>query len=119
MISRPFDSSGDILPALSSSDLLSGPEAAAHALQDHLRLYRGDWWENPEKGNEILDLISVSRYTAQDASTLLTYLTSYILTLPGILSVSDTSASFSGHTFFFSCTAHTETGDTASISLSF
>ncbi len=61
----------------------------------------------------------MSRHTAREASTLTTYLTSYILTLPGILSVSDASASFSGHAFSFSCTAHTENGDTASVSLTF
>ncbi len=119
MKTRPVDGSGDILPVLSPSDLLTGPAAAAAALRDHLRLHRGDWWEYASKGNEILDLLAISRCADRDAATLVTYLTSYILTLPGIVSVSDTAASFSGRAFHFSCTAHTETGDAASVSLDF
>ncbi len=119
MTSRPFDSSGDILPVLSPSDMISGPAAAAAALRDHLCLYRGEWWEYAERGNEILDLISISRCTEQDAAALVSCLTSYILTLPGIVSVSDASASFSGHTFTLICKAHTEEGDTAEVHISF
>ena len=51
MLTRPTDPSGDILPVLSSSDLLSGPEAAAVALRDHLNLFTGDWWETESQGN--------------------------------------------------------------------
>ena len=42
MTSRPIDSSGDILPVLSPSDLLSDTPAVAAALSDHLRLFSGD-----------------------------------------------------------------------------
>ena len=111
MLSRPADGSGDILPVLSASDILSGIEAVATGLRDHLRLYTGDWWEDPEMGNEVMDLLSESRCTDQDAETLESYLVSYILEFPGVQSVSDISSSFSGHTFLFSCTVHTETGD--------
>ena len=41
MILRPVDASGDILPVLVSSDLLSGPEAVALLVQDRLSLLRG------------------------------------------------------------------------------
>ena len=50
MILRPVDASGDLLPVLSSSDLLSGPEAVARLVQYRLSLLRGEWWENPENG---------------------------------------------------------------------
>ena len=115
MLSRPVDASGDILPVLSPSDLLSGVQAVAIGVKDHLNLYAGDWWENPELGNEVLDLLSESRCTDQDADTLSSYLVSYLLEFPGILSVSDISASFSGRAFNFSCTAHTEAGETSMI----
>ena len=111
MLLRPVDASGDILPVLSSSGLLSGPEAVALLVQDRLSLPRGEWWEDPEKGNEILDLISESRCTDQDAETLESNLISYLLEFPAVRSVSDVSSSFSGHTFYFSCTAHTDSGD--------
>ena len=50
MTSRPIDSSGDILPVLSPSDLLSDAPAVAVALSDHLCIFSGDWWEKPDSG---------------------------------------------------------------------
>ncbi len=111
MLSRPVDESGDILPVTCLSDLLSGVPAVETGLTDHRCLFFGEWWEDPEKGNEILDLISESRCTDQDAETLESYLVSYLLEFPGVRSISDVSSSFSGHTFYFSCTAHTDFGD--------
>lgn len=119
MKTRPADEDGDILPVLTPEDLHTGPAAAAEALRDHLRLYAGDWWEYDAKGNEILELLSGSRRTDRDAAALVTYLTSYILSLKGIVSVSGASGSFSGRAFHFSCRAHTEENDTASVSLDF
>ncbi len=48
MFLRPVDASGDLLPVLSSSGLLSGPEAVARRVQYRLSLLRRAWWENPE-----------------------------------------------------------------------
>ncbi len=117
MTSRPFDSSGDILPVLSRSNLLTGPEALSAALNDHLHLYTGDWWENPSKGNGILDLLADSRRTSGDAAALRTCLFAYILGFPGVASVTKASGSFSNHTFHFTCTAHTEDGITTDVSM--
>ncbi len=119
MLARPVDSSGDILPVRSLSDLLTGPQAAAAALRDHLKLFQGDWWEYDKKGNEIIELMSVSRRTDQAAAALQSYLTAYILSFPAIVSVTDTVSSFSGHTFRFSCTAHTEKGEVTAVEMSF
>ncbi len=119
MKTRPADESGDILPVLSPKDLHTGPQAAAEALRDHLKLYAGDWWEYASKGNEIQELLADSRRRERDAAALVTYLTSYILSLKGIVSVSGASGSFSGRAFHFSCTAHTEENDAASVTLDF
>ena len=48
MLLRPVDASGDLLPVMSSSDLLSGPEAVARLVQYRLSLLRRAWRENPE-----------------------------------------------------------------------
>ena len=115
MLARPVDQNGDILPVTASADLLSGTAAVASAIRDHLRLFPGDWWENAEKGNPVFDLITVSRRTEQDARTLSSALTSYILAFPGIRTVSDVQASIEGQVFSFSCIAHTESGETVPI----
>ena len=110
MLSRPVDSSGDVLPVLTPADLLSGPEAAAAGLSDHLRLFAGDWWEYADRGNEIPDLLSAGLRSERDLETLSGYLSSYVREFPAVSSVSGARASASGHAFTFSCTAHTESG---------
>ena len=111
MLTRPIDDTGDILPVLTSADLLSGISAVAAGLRDHMHLYQGDWWENPEMGNEVLDLVVDARATDQQAETLSFYLSSCILEFPPVQSISDVAASFSGYVFHFACTAHTEEGE--------
>ena len=110
MLSRPVDSSGDILPVLTPGDLLSGSEAAAAALSDHLRLFAGDWWEYADRGNEIPDLLSQGLRSERDLETLSGYLSSYVRDFPAVSSVSDARASFSGRAFTFSCTVRTGSG---------
>ena len=51
MLLRPVDASGDILPVLSSSSMLSGPEAVARLAEYRLRWSAGGisaevvgWW---------------------------------------------------------------------------
>ena len=119
MLSRPVDSSGDVLPVLTPADLLSGPEAAAAGLSDHLRLFAGDWWEYADRGNEIPDLLSAGLRSERDLETLSGYLTSYVRDFPPVSSVSDAHASFSGRTFTFSCTVRTGSGGEIPAAFSF
>ena len=119
MTSRPIDSSGDILPVLSSSDLLSDAPAVAAALSDHLRLFSGDWWEKPDFGNEIFDLVSGSVIRAKDLPALAGYLSSYIQSFPPVQSVSDVHASLSGSTFRYSATAHLSNGGEVPVSFTY
>ena len=111
MLSRPADSSGDILPVLSPADLLTGPAAIAAGLRYHLSLFPGDWWEYEELGNPVFDLLPISRRTEEDAQTLAASLTSYILSFPDVQNISGVKTGFSGQVFSFSCTVHTETGE--------
>ena len=47
LLLRPVDDSGDILPVLSSSALVSGSFAVTQLVRDRLNLLSGEWWENP------------------------------------------------------------------------
>ena len=118
MTIRPVDSGGDILPVANSADMATSTEAAAAGLRNHLNLFTGEWWEYPEKGNPVFDLISVSRRSDQDAAALSSAITAYILKFPAIQSLSDVQSSFAGRVFSFSCTAHTETGETFAVNFS-
>ena len=70
MLMRPVDASCDILPVLSSSAMLSGPEAMALLVENRLSLLRGEWWENPSVGFPILERMREDRITEADAASL-------------------------------------------------
>ncbi len=113
MILRPVDASGDILPVLSSSDMLSGPEAAALLVQDRLSLLRGEWWENPENGFFILDTLQGSWITEADASALSSQISAYVRETPGVREVEDVRFSVDGKRFSWSCSVQTKEGTAA------
>ncbi len=110
MLLRPVDSTGDVLPVLSASDLLSGPEAVARLAYDRLNLYVGDWWENTGKGCQLLEMLRASRMTEADVPALSSYLTAYLRETPGVRSVEDVTVSVSGRVFHYSCRLITSDG---------
>ena len=110
MILRPVDDTGDILPVLSSSVLLSGAVAVARLAEDRLNLYAGDWWENPAWGNRMIEMLRESRLTEADAQAMATYLTSYIRKTDGVEDVREVKFSVEGRQFLYSCTVLTEDG---------
>lgn len=115
---RPSDPSGDILPVLSVRSLSSGAEAVARHVLYRLRLLRGEWWEYPDRGNQILRMLQAGRLTAADAQTLSSYFTSYILETEGVFALDEVETTVEGRAFRFSCRLITEEGPAAiSISL--
>ena len=118
MTARPVDASGDILPVLSPASLLSDSSAVASALSDHLRLFTGDWWEYPARGNPVFDLMASGPIQEKDLPALSACITSYILTFPAVRSVSDVSASISGSILTYSAVASLTSGTSAPVTLS-
>ena len=111
MILRPVDSSGDILPVLSSAELLRDAPAVARLVRDRLDLLSGEWWENPARGNAILDMLRESRFTEADRQVLASYITSYIRETPGVQDVDDVTFSVeNGRQFTYSCIVVTGSG---------
>ena len=112
---RPADASSDILPVLSAADLLTGIRAETQLIRDRLNLLTGDWWENPEWGNGVLELLRESRLTETDRQILANYLSDYIRKTPGVMDVREVKCSFEGGQFRYECTVETGAG-TARIS---
>ena len=112
MLLRPTDETGDILPVLSSSVLLTGAPAVARLVEDRLNLYAGDWWENPARGNRIIEMLREGRLTEADTRTLATYLTNYIRKTDGAEDVREVRFSVEGRVFSYSCVVITEDGST-------
>ncbi len=117
MTAKPVDAAGDILPVLRPDDLLSGAEAAAAGLRDHLALFAGDWWETPEAGNELPELIASSRLTEQDLPVLSGYLCALTQAFPGVVSVESASAALSGHRLSWRAAARLSDGSEVPVSL--
>ena len=107
---RPVDASGDVLPVLQVSDLLIGAPAVAQLVENRLKLFAGEWWENPEWGNEILRMLQDGRLTETDAQSLSTYLSSYVRKTAGVQDVREEKWTISGGRFSCSCTVITDAG---------
>ena len=110
MVLRPVDETGDILPVLSSGDLLREAPAAAGLVRDRLNLLSGEWWENPAWGNGILDMLRETRFTEADQQALATYLSSYIRQTPGVQEIRDVTFSMEGRQLCYSCVVDTADG---------
>ena len=110
MLLRPVDASGDVLPVMSSSDLLSGPEAVALRVQDRLSLLQGEWWENPALGFSVLESMQESRVTEADAAALSSLISSYIRETPGVREVEEVKFAVTDREFSYSCRVMTEEG---------
>ena len=110
MILRPTDDTGDILPVLSSSALLSGARAVARLVEDRLNLYVGDWWENPARGNQVIEMLRENRLTEADAQAMATYLTSYIRKMDWVEDVREVRFAVEDRRFSYSCLVLTEEG---------
>ena len=110
MILRPADSSGDILPVLSTRDMLSGPETAAQLVKYRLALLAGEWWETPEAGFFILEQMREGRITEADAGALSSAVTAYIRETDGVRDVENVRFSIEGRRLSWSCEVRTEEG---------
>ncbi len=110
MIYRLVDENGDVLPVLSSSDLLRETEAVAAHIKNRLALLVEDWWENPSWGNAIVEMLKESRFTEADQRAIAGYLSSYIRETAEVLDVRDVQYSMEGRQFRFSCVIETDDG---------
>ncbi len=111
MILRPVDENGDILPVLSSAALLKGAEATALLVRERLELLSGEWWENPARGNAIVDMLREGRFTEADSQALEGYLTSYIRQTPGVREIREVSFSAEGRQMRYTCVIDTDDGE--------
>ena len=110
MTIRPIDPSGDILPVLSSADLVTGAKAVARLAEYRLNFHTGEWWENPDWGCSVIEQLRDSRLAEADARSFSSYLSAYVRETEGVQEVTDVRYSISGRRFSWSCTVWTESG---------
>ena len=55
MILHACDEKGDWRPVRVRTEVLSGKGAIARLIENRLRWLKGEWWENPEQGLDVLE----------------------------------------------------------------
>ena len=111
MLLRPVDEDGDVLPVLTLAGMVTDGESVADLIRDRLELYAGDWWENRNLGNEVLEMMRESRLTEADAAALSSYLAEYVRETRGVRDVTEAAWRISGGQFVWGCRVVTEYGN--------
>ena len=114
MLTRPVDSTGDILPVSNLSQLLSGKEAVAQAINLRLNFYHGEWWEDRELGFRVPDFL-IRSVRSGELAMLANYIASYVNETLGVRGVKDVEITKDHHSVSFRCTAITNEGKNTTV----
>ena len=112
MLLHNRDSQGDWLPVTVAGEGLTGAEAVARLVEDRLRVFQTEWWEDPRVGNPVLEMFRTGRPTDAILTQLTNKIAAYIQETPGVLSVEDIQASVLNREISFYCRVMTAEGET-------
>jgi len=84
---RPVDSQGDMIPITRKSRLQHGAEALAEAIKSRMRLHRGEWFEDPDAGSPVLDLLVNDKVTENYMGAIAHQIVGYIAETTGVKSI--------------------------------
>ena len=101
-----------------TGESLTGAEAVAQLIRYRLNLFQREWWENPETGNPVLEMIRKERVTGDAVSQMTNVISDYIRNTKDVVSLEDVRGSFSDRHINYSCRVITAYGETK-IHLSF
>ena len=118
MLIHKCDTSGDWLPVMVTGDGLTGAEAVAQLIRYRLNLFQREWWENPEIGNPVLEMLRNDRITEAAVSRVTNVISDYIQSTPGVISLDDIRGSMAERKIQYSCKVITVYGET-NVKLSF
>ena len=103
------DVTGDCLPCRSAGDAKTGAEAVRQLVDYRLNLLTGEWWENPEHGNPMLNLLR-ERLSEANVNAATYALTSYLAETPGVLSLENVQGQIQDRQYTYSATVLTGDG---------
>ena len=89
MVLHKRDSNGDWMPMVSLGDGITKSEAVARLIEDRLRIFQGEWWENASIGNPALEMLRMFRPTEANQTQLINAITAYIQETEGVIAVED------------------------------
>ena len=106
------DAQGEWLPVTVAGDGLKGSEAVARLVEDRLKLFQNEWWEDPRVGNPVLEMFRTGRPTEMLLTQMTNMIAAYIQETPGVLAVEDVQASVLNREISFYCRGMTAEGET-------
>ena len=111
MLLHNRDAQGDWMPVTVSGDGLKGAEAVARLVEDRLKLFQAEWWEDPRIGNPVLEMFRTGRPTEILLTQMTNMIAAYIQETPGVLAVEDVQASVLNREISFYCRVMTAEGE--------
>ena len=113
MLIHKCDTSGDWLPVVVTGDGLTGAEAVAQLIRYRLNLFQQEWWENPEIGNPVLEMLRNDRITEAAVSQVTNVISDYIRNTKDVVSLEDIKGELIGKQIQYSSRVLTAYGVTA------
>ena len=107
------DTSGDWLPVMVTGDGLTGAEAVAQLIRYRLNLFQREWWENPEIGNPVLEMLKNDRITEAAVSQVTNVISDYIRNTKDVVSLEEIRGELIGKQIQYSCRIMTAYGPTS------
>lgn len=107
MISRPISDSGDMVPVVSDSQLITGKEAVLIAIGSRLNLLYGEWWEDETLGFKIPTFL-FDGIRVKDKTMLGGYITAYIENTDEVESVKNVEIEKEKSKLIYKCVVQTE-----------
>lgn len=115
MLYRTVDENGDMMPIRKKSELSSGADAVALAVDARLAMLYGEWWEDRSLGFKVPRFLALTVRTHK-ANMLARYIGKYISATKGVTGLIGTQFYVSpnpGHEMEFSTTILTKEGTTS------
>ena len=103
MVLHASDENGDWMPVRTRDEMMTGKKAVARLVEYALKLLHGEWWENPELGLRVIEMMRERRGGVDWVQGIVNYVTRYIAEVPGVVSVEDVRGAAEGRKICDEC----------------
>ena len=110
MVLHASDGNGDWMPVRTRDEMMTGKKAVARLVEYALKLLHGEWWENPELGLRVIEMMRERRGGEDWVQGIVNYVTRYIAEVPGVVSVEDVRGKVEGRKIWYECRIVTRDG---------
>lgn len=107
---RKLDESGDYTFGLGNSGFYKDADAVAQAIQTKLKLFEGDWWENPTDGLPLFQSILRTPGTSENITSVDLMVQSRIMQDPHVNDITSYSSSYQGGKYTAQAVVETDFG---------